>query len=203
MSRKKSFSELRAISQPGSELSDAIEARLAAAARLELARAVHHLKATRKRRGQHAAAPKTTKTKVGHMYAMIGQDDLPAEMGSFSDGVTDDASFTPEIIGCNSDCSENVAGIPGYLFSRKNLSNPAVRRRLGAAIKALTPKVRRRVLQRLRSAVSMARVSGIRSATPSVGHYPSGWASVSGAQVGARLAVGRCPYASVAGAFTP
>jgi hypothetical protein len=90
-----------------------------------------------------------------------------------------------------------VAGFPSYLFTRKNLSNPTVRRRLAAHIKTLTPKLRRRVLDRLRSAVSVsarsARVSGIRRVTPQIG-----W---SGVTIGSRRS--SCPYANVAGALTP
>lgn len=91
-----------------------------------------------------------------------------------------------------------IGGLPSYLFTRKNLSNPVMRRRLGAAIKAMTPKLRRRVMERLRTAASVARVSGqVRSAYPTVAG--GGWQgiSVSG------IRRGGCPYANVAGALTP
>lgn len=173
----------------------------------------------------------TSRPKVGHMpHIAIGASqntDLPAELGSYSDGVSDDAAFHPEIIGCGSGCVSGlerlavgsgmlqhagvaglgdltVAGLPSYLFTRKHLSNPVVRRRLSAAINAMTPKLRRRVMARLKLAAGAARVSGaIRSVTPGIA---GGWAAVSGQMQGIshmQVAGSRCPYASVAGAFTP
>lgn len=146
------------------------------------------------------------KTRVGStdMHISIASD-LPAELGSYSDGVTDDAAFHPEIIGCGmpgvagslSDLS--VAGLPGYLFTKKNLSNAAVRRRLSANIKAMAPKTRRRVLARLREAVAVARVSGqVRNAYPSIAGSSCnvGWSGIT-------VQGSRCPYANVAGALTP
>lgn len=135
--------------------------------------------------------------------AVSGTSDLPPEMASFSDGVTDVGAFHQELIGCGPDCSGgSIGGLPGYLFTKKNLSRPEVRRRLADAIRSMTPKVRRRVMSRLGSALSIARVSGaIRSVTPSIAG--SGWAAVSGRQsisIGARSS---CPYANVAGALTP
>lgn len=147
----------------------------------------------------------------------MSNSDLPSELGSYSDGVTDDAAFHPEIIG-GCDCSVAggiqhlsvagslgglaVAGIPEYLFSSKNLSNPVVRRRIAAAIERMTPKMKRRVLGRLRSAVSVARVSGaVRAVYPSIaGRRPAnvGW---DGIMVSGRS--GGCPFANVAGALTP
>lgn len=89
-----------------------------------------------------------------------------------------------------------VAGLPGYLFTRKSLQSPVVRRRIAAAIKAMTPKLRRRVLARLRQATAIARVSGaIRQVTPSIAGGV-GWTASS-------VSVGRCPYANVAGSLTP
>ncbi len=92
-----------------------------------------------------------------------------------------------------------VAGIPSYLLTRRQLSNPVVRRRVASAIERMTPKMKRRVLSRLRTAVSVARVSGeVRGAYPSIaGGCNVGW---SGVMVSGR---GGCPYASVAGALTP
>lgn len=135
--------------------------------------------------------------------ASMSQSDLPSELGSYSDGVTDDAAFHPEIIGCGLPGISGglgdlaVAGLPGYLFTKRNLSNPAVRRRLSENIKALSPKVRRRVLSRLKTAVSVAHVSGqVRSAYPSISGV--GWSGIT--VQGAR---GGCPYANVAGPLTP
>ncbi|HEY3493837.1 MAG TPA: hypothetical protein VGK73_04095 [Polyangiaceae bacterium] len=263
--RKQSFSALRAMAPPSDpKLAESVDARLGAAARLELARAIHHLKRVRKRRGDHvvkrtkvggsfaadewtrqtqglitalspgkALGPRlgaavqrlmrmeaqglvtareaehafdevtrflTSHTKVGSMSTT--NTDLPAELSAYSDGVTDDDAFHPEIIGCplpGLDIAE-VAGVPGYLFSKKNLSNPVIRRRLANHIKAMTPKVRRRVLERLRSAVSVAsRVSGeVRNAYPSIAGCSSdvGWTAQS-------VSVGRCPFSRVAGPLTP
>lgn len=156
------------------------------------------------------------------------QTDTPPELASYSDGVSDDGAFHPEIIGCGlSGISGSiqhlsvagtggiqhlsvagslgdlaVAGIPSYLLSRRNLSNPEVRRRVASAIERMTPKMKRRVLRRLRTAVSVARVSGqVRGAYPSIAGTASspgvGW---SGVMVSGR---GSCPYANVAGALTP
>lgn len=140
-----------------------------------------------------------------------GTTDLPPELGSYSDGVSDDAAFHPELVGCGPGCGSIGAellvgahhGIPGYLFTRKGLSNTDVRLRIASHIRAMTPKLRRRVLSRLREAVTAARVmnrpriSGeVRNAYASV----AGWSAVSGQP---SIAIGRCPYANVAGALTP
>ena len=150
-------------------------------------------------------AVKNRKTRIEGASVMINQTDLPAELGSYSDGVSDDAAFHPELIGCS--CAPTVSGglselavgaLPTYLFSRRGLSNVTVRRRVASALKAMTPKMRRRAIARLRAAAAVARVSGeIRSAYPSVAGNV-GW---SGVTVGA--SVGRCPFASVAGVLTP
>lgn len=178
---------------------------------------------------------------------MSHDTDLPPELGSYSDGVSDDAAYHPELIGCGSNCvgsglmqhvggyggaehlmvsgyggaehlaisglgdlavggyggAEHLAisglgdlavmGLPAYALTAKGLRNPVVRRRFAAAIERLTPKVRRRVLGRLKALASRSLVSGgIRDAYPSISG--SGWSGVS---------VGRCPYASVAGPLTP
>lgn len=141
------------------------------------------------------------------------RSDTPPELAAYSDGMSDNGAFHPEIIGtCScpnvsglqhvnigaglSDLA--VAGIPSYLLSRRSLSNPIVRRRVASAIERMTPKMKRRVLARLETAVSVARVSGeIRGAYPSIAGNV-GW---SGVMVGASR--GGCPYANVAGALTP
>lgn len=198
MSRKKSFSSLSASSPP----SEAEAARLAAAAKLELARAIHHLRAARGRK----TIKKTEVKGMTHSHISIGADtgadtDLPSELSSYADGVSDDAAYHPEIIGCSSGAVQGlgdlaVGGLPGYLFTRKSLANPAVRARVAKAIGAMTPKLRRRVVARLKLALSVARkpaavsgISGIAAVTPTIG-----WSGVS---------IARCPYASVAGALTP
>lgn len=173
----------------------------------ELARAHHHLSLA----SQRAKKP----TKIGAGIMSSQHTDLPAELSAYSDGVSDDAAYHPEIIGCGEGCEVSglgdltvaglgdltVAGLPGYLFTKKNLSNPVLRRRVSAAIKGMSPKLRRRVLGRLRQAVSVARVSGaIRNVTPGIAG--DGWAAVSGAQHH-HVSIGRCPYANVAGALTP
>lgn len=144
---------------------------------------------------------------------MSHDTDLPPELGSYSDGVSDDAAFHPEIIGCGPGCGSIGAellvgahhGIPGYLFTRKGLRNTDVRLRIASHIRAMTPKLRRRVLSRLREAVTAARVmnrpriSGeVRNAYASI----AGWGAVSGHSEPS-VAIGRCPYANVAGALTP
>lgn len=132
--------------------------------------------------------------------------DTPAELVSQGDGVTDDAAYNEQIIGCNCRGPAPVvgasiaigglgdiavgAGLPTYLFTAKNLSDPTLRRRLSRAIGRMSPKLRRRVLDRLKVALSSARVSGaIRNIQPAIG-----WTGVT---------VGRCPYANVAGPLTP
>lgn len=216
------------------------EARLKAAATLELARAIHHLKRTKS--GRHVLSLPLPTTKVkGNMQ----HTDTPSELVESSDGVSDDGAFDEQIIGaCACDAVGSglrqhlrvhdgiagglqhlsvagglqhlsvaglgdiavgglgdlaVAGVPSYLFTQRNLQNPALRRRLGAAIKAMTPKLRRRVLARLKAAVSVARplVGAVHSVYPTVGS--GGW---SGITVSGRSR-GGCPYANVAGALTP
>lgn len=182
-----------------------------AAAQLELAR--KHLDRTLTRGNRNPLASLIRRASPTTKVKGMSHSDLPSELGSYADGVTDDAAFHPEIIGCALDGisggvqhlsvagglgSLAVAGIPSYLLSRKGLSNPTVRRRIAENIKAMTPKMRRRVLGRLRAAVAVARVSGaVRGAYPSIAGNV-GWSGVmvSGAR-------GGCPYANVAGALTP
>lgn len=127
--------------------------------------------------------------------------DLPPELGSYSDGLTDDAAYQPEIIGACS-CPSAVGahhGIPGYLLTRKGLHDRTVRARIAEHIRAMTPKLRRRVLNRLRQAVLATRRVGVSGAVR--GAYPTvGWQNVPGVR---SVSVGRCPYAKVAGPFTP
>lgn len=153
----------------------------------------------------HLEALKKRKTRIEG--ALMSQSDLPSELGSYSDGVADDAAYHPEIIGAHCTCSPSVsglgdlavAGIPSYLLSKKSLSNPALRRRVARAIERMTPKMKRRVLGRLKTAVSVARVSGaVRSAYPTIaGSSGRGW---NGITVSGR---GGCSYENVAGPLTP
>lgn len=122
--------------------------------------------------------------------------DVPSEMaemadGLSDDGLSDDGGLAASLIGC--DCS-GVGALPWYVFSKKGLTSPVVRRRFAAALKAMPPKTRRRVMRRLR-AVALARAAQ----APSVAG--SGWSAVSGVR-SAYPSVGRCPYAKV-GALTP
>jgi hypothetical protein len=151
-------------------------ARDRAAALLELARARHHLEQARKRG-----------TKVGNAMShyMVGSHELPDEMSLNADGVVDSSLLVGhlgtggtqgEIVGCG-----EIAGIPSYLLTRKGLSNPTVRRRVSASIKAMPPKLRRRVLDRLRQAVRAARplVSGnLRGGYASIAGH--GWTGIAG-----------------------
>ena len=148
---------------------------------------------------------KATHLRFLHPSSISGQSDLPPELASFSDGVTDDGAYHQEIIGCGQGCSgSNVGSLPGYLFTKKNLSRPEVRRRLAEHIRAMSPKVRRRVMSRLGRAVQIARVSGaIRSVTPSIAGAGQGWAAVSGPSIAIGRARSSCPYANVSGALTP
>lgn len=134
------------------------EARRRAKAALALARIKHHLALTKARK---------QRTKVGNMSQLIGNLDLPEEMTEQSDGIG---------------CVPRVAGLPAYLLTRKGLRSAVVRRRVAAALKAMPPKMRRRVMDRLRIA-ARARVSGaIRSWQPNVGshwgHVGSHWGHV-------------------------
>lgn len=172
------------------------EHNLLAKAHLDAAQA--YLTAIRKRRKKTRIEGNTT----------MSESDLPSELGAYSDGDTVAVAFHPDLIGCGAGCSPSVsgglgslavAGLPSYLFTKRRLSNPVFRRRLAASIEAMTPKMRRRVLERLRSAVSVARVSGaVRGVYPTVAGNV-GWSGITVSGEG----VGRCPYASVAGAFTP
>lgn len=70
------------------------EARLKAAATLELARAIHHLKRTKS--GRHVLSLPLPTTKVkGNMQ----HTDTPSELVESSDGVSDDGAFDEQIIG--------------------------------------------------------------------------------------------------------
>lgn len=137
--------------------------------------------------------------------------DTPSELAPYADGMSDDAAYESEIIGCS--CAPRVsglgdllvAGIPSYLLTRKSLQMPEVRRRIAAQIKAMAPKTRRRVLGRLRAAVSVAsRVSGApRRITPMIGGIASAYPSVGWGAVAGGMKPFRCPYANVSGALTP
>lgn len=201
-----------------------------AAALLELARANHHL-ALALERGRKTSKVGAVMSRKQNKYSNlnvlknclsqlnarggrinVGADtDTPPELAPYSDGLSDDAAYDSEIIGCS--CPPGVsgnladvavgAGIPSYWFSQKNLQNPVLRRRVAAAIQALSPKMRRRVIERLRTVATTARVSGnVRNAYPSVSGYEGGYPSVGweGVTVGRS---GGCPYANVAGALTP
>lgn len=194
---------------------DALAAeRRAAAARLELARAEHHLKRAAShtrleaQRGSHIAgviceqnpaqfmadaiaegwsrAPSPQPAApIGRSGGPIMSDlftDTPSELAENSDGV-----------GCGAGCmpsGANIAGLPWYAMQRASVSPAAARRRFLDALSKLPPKMRRRVLSRLRAvAAARSRVSGIRSITPSIG-----WSGVS---------VGRCPLSHVTGILTP
>jgi hypothetical protein len=230
----------RAVGESVPPAGSAAEARLKAAATLELARALHHLKRTRSGR-YILSLPLTTKVKGISMQ----HTDVPSELSESSDGVSDDGAIDQQIIGaCACDAVGSglrqhlqmhngvagglqhisvagglqhisvaglgdiavgglgdltIAGFPGYLFTQKNLSNPTIRRRLAASIKAMTPKLRRRVMARLKSAALAqgARVGAVHNVYPTVGS--GGW---SGITVAGRSR-GGCPYANVVGALTP
>jgi hypothetical protein len=128
------------------------------------------------------------------MNSIFVGNDLPPELAAYSDG--DDGSvgaFHPEIVGCGPD----VSGLPWYTMTSHGVRTPVARQRLLAAIAKLSPKMRRRVLGRLRSAAAVA--GAIRAATPTI----AGWANIAGLRPGGDVSIGRCPYANVAGALTP
>lgn len=173
-------------------------ARDRAKALLELARARHHLKKVRERGAK--VGNDMAHLMVGAQF-MVGEDvGLPPEMDQSNDGGMPSGALHPEIVGCG----ERVAGFPSYLFTRKGLHPAVVKRRFVAALKAMPPKMRRRVVARLRTAALRSRVSGaIRSANATIGshwgHGP-GWAAVSGAPGGYEL-VGS--HGGAAGILTP
>lgn len=143
---------------------------------LELARARHHLKSAQKR------ARKIRTTKVGNM----SHYDLPHEMTEQSDGIPRGAQI-PEIIGCGPAPAVGadimISGLPWYVFTQRNLQMPTIRRRFLAGLKAMPPKMRRRVVGRLRNLHLRARISGaIRGVNPTVGYSLQGlgWAGVHG-----------------------
>ena len=177
--------------------------RLSAAALLELARAKYHLRAARKRKRKPPL--------IGaEESSMSLHTDTPPELAEQADGLSDDGAMSesiigaPEIIGCACD---SIGGVPSYLWTRKGLTIPVVRRRLRKALEAMTPKVRRRALARLRDAVRKdLLVSGIVRATPTISG--SGFenftpATASGPGWREQEIVGRCPLSSVAGPLTP
>ncbi len=199
---------------------DSVAATRMAAARLELARALYHLRVARSGRRSSSTTTKVKGMSTFNRLSISG--DVPYELTEQSDGVSDDGAMGQQIIGsCDCDAIGSgmrqhlnvsglgslavgglgdlaVAGLPGYLFTRKNLSNPVMRRRLGAHIKAMTPKLRRRVMARLKlAAAQTARVGAIHNIYPTVAG--GGW---SGITVSGRRS-GGCPYANVAGALTP
>lgn len=100
------------------------------------------------------------KSKVGSHMA----SDLPPELSERSEDVNAD------MLGC----SMNVGAFPSYLFTRKGLSHPVIRRRLAASLKAMPPKMRRRIITRLKAALYRMKVGGsMRQAYPSVGSHRS------------------------------
>lgn len=174
--------------------------RRAAAAKLELARALHHARRASGTRPKthiganhpdHEAALSFGRSAIDALARsndMSAFTDMPAELAENSDGVSDDGAIRSAIIGA---CAcDGVAGLPWYALTRGSVTPAEARRRFLAALSKLPPKMRRRVVTRLRAvARSRAAVAGIRSVTPSVGR---GWS-----------AVGKCPYANVAGPLTP
>jgi hypothetical protein len=190
---------------------------------LELARARHHLQKTLKRTkvGNMASLMVGADLIVGDGAEDVG---TPPEMTEHADGlpnvdllvsgepwgvgaegihsvfgtslmVSGRSGFgTNELIGCG---EPNVGGVPWYVFTAKNLRHPVVQRRFLAGLKAMPPKMRRRVLSRLSRAINVARhtkayrnyISGaIRSANATVGsHRGPGWAAVSGIPGGYEL----------------
>lgn len=301
---------VRALGEATPEEDSLAEARLKAAATLELARALHHLRRTKSGRHVLSLPLPTTKVKgtmanlskrgarvakirgdlLRHLdagdldtherrytygklaqielnpltrayyqtRARIGIDmsntDTPSELTESSDGISDDGAFDQQIIGacrCDSvsgladiaigsglrqhlNIHNGVAGsggvehlmvsgglqhlmvsgrIPSYLFTRANLSNPIFRRRLSSALKAMTPKMRRRASARIVAAFhslpnnwqNLSVNGAVRNVYPSVAGFRGGYPSVSGGWSGVSVSGRRssCPYANVAGAFTP
>lgn len=140
---------------------------------LELARARHHLRAVLKR---------GRTTKVGNMSHLA---DIPGEMTEQSDGIPTAAQH-PEIIGCampHVGASVMIGGLPWYVFTQRGLRHPVIKRRFLAGLKAMPPKMRRRVISRIRGLHLRERISGaVRNVTPNVGYdlQGYGWAGVSG-----------------------
>lgn len=109
-----------------------------------------------------------------------GDSDLPDEMAEQSDG-----------IGCG-----EVSGFPAYLLNRARLPQATVKQRVIKALQKMPPKMRRRVIARLKTAAAAARVSGaVRNAMVNVGsHRPETWPTI-----GSHYAV----PTNVAGPLTP
>lgn len=170
--------------RPDSSLERALyeEARRRVKAQIALARARHHLSRTK------------TRNKVGSDMS-DPHTDLPSELAEQSDGPSDVGA---SLIGCSP-----VAGFPAYLFTRAGLRSSVVRRRIAAHIKAMPPKMRRRVMLRLRNAAVAARVAGEpRGSWPVVGsHYQVG--SHYGAISGHYVPVQGWKNTGVAGPLTP
>jgi len=89
--------------------------------------------------------------------AMTPHTDVPEELTERSDLpdflVSGAATMAPRsILGC----TPAIAGFPSYLMTRRGLSNPLVRRRVANYIDNLSPKMKRRVLARLKNAAMTA-----------------------------------------------
>lgn len=158
---------------------------------LELARARHHVKKV-------LARARTTKVGSDMAYELIGShipNDIPGEMTEQSDGIPSSAQH-PEIIGCplpTVGADIMIGGLPWYVFTQRGLRHPVIKRRFLAGLKAMPPKMRRRVISRIRGLHLRNRISGaVRGFTPTVGYdlQGYGWAGVSGCS-------------QVAGALTP
>jgi hypothetical protein len=157
---------------------------------LELARARHHLQQVRKRG-----------TKVGNMSSLMvgshfGPEDVgtPPELTEMSDGLPNvDLLVSGDpwgvgaslMVGCG---HPPVSGVPWYNFTRAGVTRAQARARFISALKRMPPKMRRRVMTRLRAAVLRNKIAGaVRGIQPTVGHYPQGWAGISGVPGGYEL----------------
>ncbi len=122
------------------------QARARVKALLNLARARAYLK--------NLPPPKVGSDDMSHY-------DLPEEMIERSDLLVGaDIMIGAQLIGCGNPVSGVIAGFPSYLLERRGLDPATVRRRVAGALAAMTPKMRRRVIARLKHAALAARVSG-------------------------------------------
>ena len=176
---------------------------------LELARARHHLEQVRKR---GTKVGNMSSLMVGSHFD-LGQEDVgtPPELTEMSDGLPNvDLLVTGDpwgvganllvsgdpwgvgsslMVGCGPvGCQQSVAGVPWYNFTRAGVTRAQARARFVRALKKMPPKMRRRVMTRLRAAVLRNKIAGaVRGIQPTVGHYPQGWAGISGVPGGYEL----------------
>lgn len=111
----------RAIAEAGPAEGSLAEARLKAAATLELARALHHLRRTKS--GRHVLSLPLLTTPTTKVKGNMQHTDTPSELIESSDGVSDDGALDQQIIGaCRCDAVSGLGDIAIGSGLRQHLS---------------------------------------------------------------------------------